>query len=96
MKKVMLDQMILTTCCPTNAGSKMLESFTSPFAATVVEKLGENYEIACKAPVGEFAIDLVGETSFAGAANTAEALKNDTVSALIALDVNGAPRRIAA
>ena len=96
MKKVMLDQMILTTCCPTNAGSKMLESFTSPFAATVVEKLGENYEIACKAPVGEFAIDLVGETCFQGTANTAGALKNDTVSALIALDVNGAPRRIAA
>ena len=96
MKKVMLDQMILTTCCPTNAGSKMLENFTAPFAATVVEKLAENYEIACKAPVGEFAIDLVGETCFAGAADTAAALKDDTVSALVALDVNGAPRRIAA
>ena len=96
MKKVMLDQMTLTTCCPTNAGSKMLENFTSPFNATVAEKLGENYEIACKAPVGELAIDLVGESCFAGAANTAEGLKNDTVSALIALDANGAPRRIAA
>ncbi len=99
MKKIMLDQMILTTCCPTNAGSKMLDGYVSPFAATVVEKLGEGYEIACKpskAPVGEFAIDLVGETCFAGAADSAEALKNDTVSALISLDVNGAPRRVAA
>ena len=96
MKKVMLDQMILTTCCPTNAGSKMLENFTSPFAATVAEKLAEKYEIACKAPVGELAIDLVGETCFAGAADTAASLKDGTVSALVALDANGAPRRIAA
>ena len=96
MKKIMLDQMILTTCCPTNAGSKMLENFTSPFAATVAQKLSAKYEIACKAPVGEFAIDLVGETSFAGAADTAKALKSDAVSALIAFDVNGTPRRIAA
>ncbi|MBO7341820.1 MAG: hypothetical protein J6U87_03965 [Clostridia bacterium] len=96
MKKIMLDQMILTTCCPTNAGSRMLDGYTSPFAATVAEKLSEKYEIAGKAPVGEFAIDLVGETCFAGAADTAEALKNDTVSALIPFDVNGAPRRVAA
>ena len=99
MKKVMLDQMILTTCCPTNAGSKMLENFTAPFDATVVEKLRERYEIAChagKAPVGEFAIDLVGESCFQGAADTAKALKSDAVSALLTLDVNGAPRRIAA
>ena len=101
MMKVMLDQMILTTCCPTNAGSKMLENFTSPFAATVVEKLAAKGfaigdENGCKAPVGEFAIDLVGETSFAGAADTAASLKNDTASAIVTLDVNGAPRRIAA
>ncbi len=88
--------MILTTCCPTNAGSKMLDGYMSPFCATVAEKLSKKYEIVGKAPVGEFAIDLVGETSFAGAADTAEALKNDTVSAQICFDVNGAPRRIAA
>ena len=88
--------MILTTCCPTNAGSKMLENFTSLFDATVVEKLRERYEIAGKVPVGEFAIDLAGETCFQGAANSVEALKNDTVSALIRFDVNGAPRREAA
>ena len=97
MKKIMLDQMILTTCCPTDAGSKMLEGFTSLFDATVVEKLtGAGYEIAGKAPVGEFAIDLVGETNYKGERFDAECLKNDTVLALIGLDVNGAPRRIAA
>jgi aspartyl-tRNA(Asn)/glutamyl-tRNA(Gln) amidotransferase subunit A len=100
MKKVMLDQMILTTCCPTNAGSKMLENFTSLFNATVVEKLkAADYEIAGKLPVGEFAIDLVGESCFAGAdkaSAAAKSLENDTVMAHIAFDVNGAPRRVAA
>ena len=46
MKKIMLDQMILTTCCPTNAGSKMLDGYMSLFDATVKEKLTEaGYEI---------------------------------------------------
>ncbi len=99
MKKIMLDQMILTTCCPTNAGSKMLDGFTSLFDATVVEKLkAAGYELAGKAQVGEFAIDLAGETCYAGNAvnATAKALENDTVSALVSFDVNGAPRRVAA
>ncbi len=100
MKKITLDQMILTTCCPTNAGSRMLENFTSLFNATVVEKLNAaGYELAGKLPVGEFAIDLVGETCFEGAdkaSAAAKALENDTVTAHIALDVNGAPRRVAA
>ena len=99
MKKIMLDQMILTTCCPTNAGSKMLDGYMSLFDATVKEKLTEaGYEIAGKTAVGEFAIDLAGETCFTGDATAAaaKALENDTVAALIAFDVNGAPRRIAA
>lgn len=97
MKKAMLDQMILTTCCPTDAGSKMLEGYQSLFNATVVEKLvNADYEIVGKAPVGEFAIDLVGETNHKGARFDTEPLKNDTVQALITLDVNGAPRRVAA
>ena len=97
MKKVMLDQMILTNCCPTDAGSKMLENFTSLFEATVVEKLKENgFEPTCKAPVGEFAIDLAGETNYKGERFDAECLKNGTVAALLSLDVNGAPRRVAA
>ena len=100
MKNILLDQMILTDCCPTNAGSKMLDGYTGLFHAAVVEKLKDaGYEIAGKLPVGEFAIDLVGETCFAGADNAsaaAKALENDTVMAQIAFDVNGAPRRVAA
>ncbi len=99
MKKIMLDQMILTTCCPTDAGSKMLEGYTGLFDATLVEKLqGAGYTLAGKVPVGEFAIDLAGETCYTGGAvnAAAKALENDTVTALITLDVNGAPRRVAA
>ena len=94
MKNVYLDQMILTTCCPTNAGSKMLESYVSLFNATVVEKLtAAGYEIACKLPVGEFAIDLVGETCFHGKADASPL--RDAMGGL-SFDVNGAPRRVAA
>ncbi len=99
MKKVMLDQMILTTCCPTNAGSKMLEDYRSPFEATVVTKLkAAGFEIGGKVAVGEMAIDLAGETCFAGGAEAAaaKALENDTACGVICFDVNGAPRRVAA
>ena len=97
--RILLDDMILTKCCPTTAGSKMLENFTSLFEATVVEKVvAAGHEIACKSPVGEFAIDLVGETNHKGGAEyaAAKALKNDPVDGVIAFDVNGAPRRAAA
>lgn len=95
MKKIFLDDMILTKSLPTTAGSRMLEGYMSPFDATVVEKLtAAGYEIAGKAPVGEFAIDLVGESCYAGAVDTVAPLKD--ADALIAFDVNGAPRRVAA
>jgi aspartyl-tRNA(Asn)/glutamyl-tRNA(Gln) amidotransferase subunit A len=95
MKKIYLDDMILTKDLPTTAGSRMLEGYMSPFDATVVEKLtAAGYEIAGKAPVGEFAIDLVGESCYAGAVDTVAPLKD--ADALIAFDVNGAPRRVAA
>ncbi|MBE6702367.1 MAG: hypothetical protein E7585_03025 [Ruminococcaceae bacterium] len=100
MKKILLDDMILTKDLPTAAGSKMLDGYMSLFDATVVEKLtAAGFEIGGKVPVGEMAIDLVGETCYAGATHTAaaaKALKNDTVSGVIAFDVNGAPRRVAA
>ena len=100
MKKVYLDQMILTTCCPTTAGSKMLEGYVSPFAATVVEKLtAKGFAIGdeggCKALVGEFAIDLAGETAANGGVTAKSALEGGA-NAVLMLDVNGAPRRIAA
>ena len=89
--------MTLTTCCPTTAGSKMLESFVSPFGATVVEKLkAADFEIGGKVAVGEFAIDLVGETSATDTSVNAAGVLEGGANAVLMLDVNGAPRRIAA
>ena len=101
MKKVYLDQMILTTCCPTTAGSKMLDGYVSPFAATVVEKLTAagitvGDENGCKVAVGEFAIDLAGETDASASDVTAKSVLENGADAVLMLDVNGAPRRIAA
>ena len=91
MKKIYLDDMILTKELPTSAGSKMLEGYMSPFNAAVYERLtAAGYEIAGKAPVGEFAIDLIGETNFEGKKADSNNLP------LISFDVNGAPRRKAA
>ncbi len=95
--KILLDDMILTKDLPTTAGSRMLEGYMSLFDATAVEKLrAAGFEVAGKAPVGEFAIDLVGETNYRGERFDAACLKNGTVKALVSFDVNGAPRRIAA
>ena len=98
MKKIYLDDMILTKPLPTTAGSRMLEGYFSPFDAAVAEKLtAASYEIGGKLPVGEFAIDLVGESCYAGSAANAcaKALEGDAAG-VICLDVNGAPRRVAA
>lgn len=104
-KRVVLDDMILTTALPTTAGSKMLEHYVSLFEAEAVTRLEKaGYVIGGKLNVGEFGIDLLGETSFFGAcvredgtlaAAAAESLK-DGVLAAVQLDVNGAPRRAAA
>lgn len=91
MKKIYLDDMILTKELPTTAGSKMLDGYLSPFNSAIYEKLtAADYEIAGKAPVGEFAIDLIGETNFEGK----KAEKKFTPA--VSFDVNGAPRRFAA
>lgn len=91
--KIFLDDMILTKDIPTTAGSKMLDNYVSPFEATVVSKLNAaGYEIIGKAPVGEFAIDVAGETNY----KSEKAYAFDGACALVAFDVNGAPRRYAA
>lgn len=104
--KVVLDDMILTTNMPTSAGSKMLDGYKSLFQAEVVTRLEEKgYAISGKANVGEFALDLLGETSYYGACENedgtlanamAEILKKNEAKAVVAFDVNGAPRRAAA
>lgn len=103
---VILDDMMLTTELPTTAGSKMLDNYMSLFEAEAVKKLkAAGYSITGKANVGEFGIDLLGETSYFGAITdengnltlaSAELLKNGEANAAVGLDVNGAPRRAAA
>lgn len=103
---VVLDDMMLTADLPTTAGSIMLDGYVSPFDAAVIKKLdAAGYAIAGKANVGEFGIDLLGETSFCGAVTTnegklslasAKIVKSGEVKAAIGLDVNGAQRRAAA
>ncbi|MBQ9806512.1 MAG: hypothetical protein IJW49_08425, partial [Clostridia bacterium] len=67
-KLIVLDDMILTTDMPTTAGSRMLDGYMSLFEAEVLTRLrGAGYTLGGKADVGEFAIDLLGETSARGA-----------------------------
>ncbi len=103
-QSVVVEDMLLTTDMPTTAGSKMLDGYMSLFEAEVITRLkNAGYEIGGKANVGEFAIDLLGETSYFGSeyfggilkSPSAEIIKNGDASAVIGLDVNGAIRRAA-
>ena len=105
MKRIIVDDMFLTTDVPTAAGSRMLEGYQSPIGATAIAKAqAAGYTLAMKTPVGEFAIDLLGETAAGGAWTRDGVLKNATAKMLcwenakgaLCLDVNGYPRRAAA
>jgi aspartyl-tRNA(Asn)/glutamyl-tRNA(Gln) amidotransferase subunit A len=105
-KNLVLDDLILTRDLPTTAGSKMLDGYKSLFEAEVVTRLKKaGYTVAGKTNVGEFGIDLLGETSYFGAcakedgtlvyaAN--ELLEQGAACAAVQLDAQGAPRRGAA
>lgn len=103
---VVLDDMMLTSDLPTTAGSKMLDNYMSLFGASVTSKLtAAGYSVAGKANVGEFGIDLLGETSYFGAVTdekgnlslaSAEIVKSGDAAIAVGLDVNGAQRRAAA
>lgn len=104
-KRIALDDMILTSDMPTAAGSRMLDGYMSLFDAEVVTRLKDaGHCVSVKADVGEFAVDLMGETSYNGApvasgvlVNAAcETVKNGDAVAAISLDVNGTIRRGAA
>ena len=104
-KRVVADDMILTKDMPTAAGSRMLDGYMSLFEAEVLTRLRKSgYGVVGKCDVGEFAIDLVGETSYNGAPTkdgklvsaAAEAVASGEAEAAIVLDVNGYPRRAAA
>ncbi len=103
--KIAVDDTILVKDVPATAGSKMLENFKPLFSADAVERLEKSgYEIAGKTNVGEFGLDLLGETSYfapetengnlVGAA--AALVAAGKVKAALNVDLNGAPRRAAA
>ena len=100
---IAVDDTLLIKGVPATAGSKMLESFKPLFSAEVVERLEKaGYEISGKTNVGEFGLDLLGETSYfaendatlKGAAASLVAEKR--IKAALNVDLNGAPRRAAA
>lgn len=103
--KIAVDDTILVKGVPATAGSKMLENFKPLFSAEAVERLEKaDYAIAGKTNVGEFGLDLLGETSYlapetengnlVGAA--AALVAAGKVKAALNVDLNGAPRRAAA
>ncbi len=105
-KAVALEDMLLTVDMPTSAGSKMLDGYMSLFEAQAVTKLkNAGYSIAGKVNVGEFSLDIMGETSYYGAEKMQDgryasagclAISDGTAESCIGLDVNGAQRRGAA
>ena len=96
---IAVDDTILVKGTPATAGSKMLENFKPLFSAEAVERLEkQGYVISGKTSVGEFGLDLIGETTAFGTAKCAAAtlVKNGNVKAALSVDLNGAPRRAAA
>lgn len=102
---IAVDDTILIKGTPATAGSKMLENFKPLFSAEAVERLEKaGYSIAGKTNVGEFGLDLLGETSAYGAATAdgkllgagAALVAEGKIKAALSVDLNGAPRRAAA
>lgn len=102
---IAVDDTILVKGTPATAGSKMLENFVPLFSAEAVERLEKSgYGIKGKTNVGEFGLDLLGETSFFGevkvgeklAGAGAELVKSGEVKAALSVDLNAYPRRAAA
>lgn len=105
LKSIVIDEMLLDTDAFCVAGSKMLAGYKSLIAAEALTRAkAAGYTLYAKVPVGEFAIDLLGETSANSAWIYNENLKNAAAQMLLwgdamgalCLDVNGYPRRAAA
>ncbi len=103
--KIAVDDNILVKDVLASAGSHILDGFKPLFSADAVEKLqNAGYEIAGKANIGEFGLDLLGETSYYGAnaedgklvTAGAQLVADGKVEATLSVDVNGMPRRGAA
>ena len=105
MKRIVADDMFLTTGRATVASSKMLDGYQSLIDAEVLLRAkAAGYVLYGIAPAGEFGIDLLGETAAGGAYIQNGTLKNlsaqtllwNDATAALCLDVNGYPRRAAA
>ena len=60
---IAVDDTILVKDYPATAGSKMLENFKPLFSAEAVERVtAAGYTLSGKTAVGEFGLDLYGET----------------------------------
>lgn len=95
--QIAVDDTILVKDYPATAGSKMLQNFVPLFSATAVEKLeAAGYTLSGKAAVGEFGLDLYGETSSNDICAAASLVSDGKVKAALNVDLNGAPRRAAA
>jgi aspartyl-tRNA(Asn)/glutamyl-tRNA(Gln) amidotransferase subunit A len=105
-KAVAVDDTVLVKGMPCTAGSKMLSNYEPLFDAEVVARLyAAGYEISGKTNVGEFGLDLLGETSYFGACKNTGGELMGAAAALVAagnveyalnVDLNGYPRRAAA
>ena len=102
---VALEDTILYSGVPSTAGSKMLESFVPLHSSTVVTRLeSEGYVISGKVNVGEFGLDLLGETSFFGAekdsngnlVSASGVLVKEGLKGVLAVELNGSSLRGAA
>lgn len=102
---VAVDDTLLIAGTPASAGSKMLESFKPLFTAEVVDRAEKaGFTVSGKTNVGEFGLDLLGETSYFGEVTedgklvgaATSLVKKGEVKAALSVDVNGAPRRAAA
>ena len=95
---IAVDDTILVKGYPTEAGSKILSGFTPLFSAEAVERLEKKgYVIAGKSKVGEFGLDLYGETAVDSPVLSAGAclVRENKVKANLSVDLNGYPRRAA-
>ena len=105
-KRVAVDDTILVKGVPATAGSKMLESFVPLFDAEAVTRLqSAGYSVSGKSNVGEFGLDVLGETSYFGPVTGEDVSLRGAAAALVAdgeadfalcTDLDGAPRRAAA
>lgn len=103
---IAVDDTILVKEQPAYAGSKIMTGWKPLFSAEVVERAEKaGYRVAGKTNVGEFGLDLLGETSCFGACKTADGaltgagaslVAADKVDAVLSVDLNGFPRRAAA